>query len=98
LLKSEPNVAVAELEQAAKLEVMDASIPKALVEIYVKDKRWADVVRTARLAQFIDPYDVDVHAALEKALLALGRADEAHVEEKLRRESAALTGAGLPPP
>ena len=98
LLKSEPDQAVRELEEAAKLEVMDASIPKALVEIYDKEQRWADVVRTARLSQLIDPYDVEVHAAMTRALLKLGRADEAHVEDRLRRESAALTGAGLPPP
>ncbi|HEX6837428.1 MAG TPA: tetratricopeptide repeat protein, partial [Polyangia bacterium] len=86
LLKTQPDAAVAELEEAARLEVMDGSIPKALVEIYSKDKRWADVVRTARLSQFIDPYDVDVHAAAARALFALGRAPEARVEIELARK------------
>ena len=87
-----------ELEKAAELEVMDGSIPKALVEIYAKKQRWADVVRTARLSQFIDPYDFDVHAAMEKALTALGRRDEARVEARLKLESAALKAGGPPPP
>lgn len=96
LLKSEPDVAVAELEQAAKLEVMDSSIPKALVEIYAKKQAWADVVRTARLSQMIDPYDVEVHDALARALAALGHKDEARVELELKKQSAAST-AGAPP-
>ncbi|HEX9104945.1 MAG TPA: tetratricopeptide repeat protein, partial [Polyangia bacterium] len=88
LLKREPDAAVRELEEAAKLEVMDGSIPKALVEIYAKDQRWADVVRTARLSQLIDPYDIDVHAALARALFALGRAPEARVEIALAQKCA----------
>lgn len=96
LLKSEPDTAVAELEQAAKLEVMDSSIPKALVEIYAKKQAWADVVRTARLSQLIDPYDVEVHDALARTLAALGHKDEARVELELKKQSAAST-AGAPP-
>ena len=98
LLKSEPDVAVAELEQAAKLEVMDSSIPKALVEIYAKRQAWADVVRTARLSQMIDPYDVEVHDALARALAALGHKDEARVELELKKQSAASTTGAPPPP
>jgi tetratricopeptide (TPR) repeat protein len=98
LIKTDGDAAVAELEKAAELEVMDSSIPKALVEIYAKKQRWADVVRTARLSQMIDPYDVEVHGALARALLALGKKDEAKVELELRKQSAASTGAALPPP
>jgi len=98
LLKSDHDAALRELETAAQLEVMDGSIPKALVEIYAKKERWADVVRTARLSQLIDPYDFDVHAAMEKALTALGRRDEARVEAALKVQSAALKAGGPPPP
>ncbi|MCA1665791.1 MAG: hypothetical protein LC659_16235, partial [Myxococcales bacterium] len=98
LLKSDPDAAVHELEKAAELEVMDGSIPKALVELYEKKQRWADVVRAGRLSQLIDPYDVEVHAAMEKALTALGRGDEARVEGRLKLESAALKAGGPPPP
>src|SRR6185312_12702370 len=82
-LKAEPATAVAALEKAAQLEVMDSSIPKTLVEIYAKDERWADVVRTARLSQFIDPYDIDVHAQLARALYATGKPAEAKAEIEL---------------
>jgi Flp pilus assembly protein TadD len=95
--KTQPDAAAAELEAAAKLEVMDSSIPKALVEIYTKKQAWADVVRTARLSQMIDPYDVEVHGAMARALLALGRKDEARVELELRKQSAAIRGAPPPP-
>jgi predicted Zn-dependent protease len=92
-LKTDPNAAVRELESAAQLEVMDGSIPKTLVEIYAKTQRWTDVVRTARLSQFIDPYDVDVHAALAQALAALGRSAEARAELALKKQSEGLTRA-----
>ena len=98
LLKTDQDAALRELESAAQLEVMDGSIPKALVEIYEKKQRWADVVRTAKLSQLIDPYDFDVHAAMEKALTALGRRDEARVEARLKLQSAALKAGGPPPP
>ncbi|MGZ3429168.1 MAG: tetratricopeptide repeat protein, partial [Polyangia bacterium] len=80
LMKSDVDAAAVELEKAAELEVMEASIPKTLVELYAKKQRWADVVRAARLSQFIDPYDVDVHSALAQALFALGRPAEARAE------------------
>ncbi len=86
LLKSEPDAAVAELEKAAELEVMDASIPKALVEIYAKDGRWSDLMRAARLSQFIDPYDIDVHLALARALYATGRTADGNAELTLARQ------------
>ncbi|MGZ3406792.1 MAG: tetratricopeptide repeat protein, partial [Polyangia bacterium] len=98
LLKTDEAAALPELEKAAELEVMDASLPKALVEIYAKKQRWADVVRTAKLSQMIDPYDVEVHDALERAYKALGRSDEARTEALLKKQSAASTGAELPRP
>src|SRR5262249_34109988 len=85
LFKSAGDAALAELEKAAELEVMDSSIPKALVEIYAKKQRWVEVVRTARLSQMIDPYDVDVHGALAHALQALGKKDEAKIELELKK-------------
>jgi tetratricopeptide (TPR) repeat protein len=78
LLKTDVNGALAELETAAQLEVMDGSIPKLLVEEYAKEQRWAELVHAARLSQFIDPYDVDVYQKLAVALMALGK----HVEAK----------------
>jgi cellulose synthase operon protein C len=98
LMKSDDAAALPELEKAAELEVMDASIPKALVELYAKKQRWADVVRTAKLSQMIDPYDVEVHDALERAYKALGRGDEARTEALLKKQSAALTTGAPPPP
>ena len=88
LLKTEPAAATAALEKAAQLEVMDASIPKALVELYAKDERWADVVRTARLSQFIAPYDVDVHIQLARALYATGKPAEAQAPRSSSGSSA----------
>ena len=83
LMKTDEEATLHELEKAAELEVMDGSIPKALVELYGKRQRWADVVRTARLSQLIDPYDVDVHTQLARALSALARPGEARVEIEL---------------
>jgi tetratricopeptide (TPR) repeat protein len=80
LLPSDAAAGLAALEKAAALDVMDGSIPKTLVLEYAKRSRWADVVRTARLSQFIDPYDVGVHTALARALAALGHGTEARAE------------------
>jgi hypothetical protein len=80
LLKSDVPAALRELEVAAQLENMDATIPKLLVERYAAAQRWADVLRAATLVQYIDPYDGEVHLARAKALLALGRAADARTE------------------
>ena len=88
MLKSDEEAALGELERAAQLEVMDGSIPKTLVEIYGKKQRWADVVRTARLSQFIDPYDVAVHTMLARALFALGKPAAARTEIDLAEKCA----------
>jgi tetratricopeptide (TPR) repeat protein len=74
------TAALAELEAAAQLETMDATIPKLLVERYAAAARWSDVLRAATLAQYIDPYDSDVHLARAKALVALGRGGDARSE------------------
>jgi tetratricopeptide (TPR) repeat protein len=88
LLASDETTALAELERAAELEVMDGSIPKTLVELYAKKGRWADVVRTARLSQLIDPYDVAVHTAMARALFALGKPADAREEIALADQCA----------
>ncbi|HWE31258.1 MAG TPA: hypothetical protein VHB97_24795, partial [Polyangia bacterium] len=80
LLKTDEAGALREWETAAQLDIMDASIPKALVEHYDKLGRWDDVVRASVLAQNIAPYDVDVHVARAHALMKLGRAAEAKSE------------------
>ena len=108
LLKTNEDEALKELEKAAELEVMDASIPKLLVERYAAKERWADVVRTAKLSQLIDPHDAGVHAAMARAYLALGNKRDAAVEIDLGLASAndaeratlkALGAkAGAPPP
>ncbi len=90
LVKTDEEAAARELEKAAELEVMDASLPKKLVEIYAKKQRWPDVVRAAKLAQDIDPYDVDVHDALARALAATGRKAEAKVELELKKQCEAM--------
>jgi tetratricopeptide (TPR) repeat protein len=98
LVKTDEEAALREFERAAELEIMDGSIPKTLVALYAKRKRWADVERAAKLAQFIDPYDVEVHDALARAYAALGRAEEARVELELKKSCASLTAASPPPP
>jgi tetratricopeptide (TPR) repeat protein len=110
LLKSDEPAALRELEAAAQLENMDASIPKLLVERYAKAQRWADVVHASTLAQYIDPYDIDVHVARARALWALGRGPEARTEVEVAltcnpsdEQRATLTGlssakAAAPPP
>ena len=113
LAKSDEEAALRELEKASQLEVMDGSLPKTLVEIYARKQRWADVVRAAKLAQYIDPYDVAVHLELARALLALGRGSDGRAEIDLAlacapsdAERAQLTSlrakspppAGAPPP
>ncbi|MDB4967228.1 MAG: repeat-containing protein [Myxococcales bacterium] len=108
LLKTNEDEALKELERAAELEVMDASIPKLLVERYGKKERWADVVRAGKLSQMIDPYDAGVHAQMARAYLGLGKKSDADVEIELglamanEAEKATLTAlrarAAAPPP
>jgi tetratricopeptide (TPR) repeat protein len=110
LLKTDEPAALQELETAAQLENMDASIPKLLVEHYAGLQRWNDVLRSSTLVQMIDPYDIATHVARVKALLALGKRDEARAEVEVAltchpsdEEKATLTGllsakAAAPPP
>lgn len=98
LLKSDEAAAIRELETAAQLDIMDASIPKTLVELYAKRGRSADVVRAGKLAQMIDPCDADVHAAMARAYGALGRAADARVELDLKQACAASPAASPPTP
>jgi tetratricopeptide (TPR) repeat protein len=108
LLKTSEDEALKELEKAAELEVMDASLPKLLVERYAAKARWPDVVRAGKLSQLIDPYDAGVHAAMARAHLGLGNKSEAVAEIDLGLatatgpERATLTAlrakAAAPPP
>jgi Flp pilus assembly protein TadD len=75
--------ALRELEHAAELEIMDPAIPKLLVEKYAAAKRWNELLAAASKSQLIDPFDVEVRSARARALLALGRGDEARREIEL---------------
>jgi tetratricopeptide (TPR) repeat protein len=68
--------AVDELEQAAKLDCMDPSVPKLLVEKHAAKARWAKVAEWAQLALYTDPFDAATHLRYARALIELGRARE----------------------
>jgi tetratricopeptide (TPR) repeat protein len=76
-LKTREDDALKELEAAARLDCMDASIPKLLVEKLHDKGRWAKLAEVAPLALYTDPFDAKVHARLARALVELGRHDEA---------------------
>jgi Peptidase MA superfamily len=79
-LKSDEPAALKELEAAARLDVMDGSITKTLLEKYAARKEWAKVVEWGPKAQFVDLYDAAVHKYYAQGLLALGKKKEAQAE------------------
>jgi tetratricopeptide (TPR) repeat protein len=79
-LKSDEPAALKELEEAARLDVMDGSITKALMEKYSARKDWPKVVEWGPKALFIDLYDAAVHKIYAEGLLQLGRKKEARAE------------------
>jgi tetratricopeptide (TPR) repeat protein len=76
-LKTREDDALAQLEQAARLDCMDPSIPKLLLEKHAARARWGKVIELAPLALYLDPFDAQVHAELARAHVELGRTDEA---------------------
>jgi hypothetical protein len=79
-LKSDEPAALKELEEAARLDVMDGSITKTLLEKYAARKEWAKVVEWGPKALFVDLYDPVVHKDYAEGLLALGKKKEAKAE------------------
>ena len=85
-LKTREDDALRELEQAARLDCMDASSPKLLVEKHAAKGRYRQVVELAPLALYTDPFDVQLHIRLARAYLELGRAADARQEIAAGRE------------
>jgi tetratricopeptide (TPR) repeat protein len=69
--------ALPELEAAARLDCMDPSVAKLLVEKHAARQHWAKVAELAPLAIFIDPFDAPTHARFARALVELNRGSEA---------------------
>jgi tetratricopeptide (TPR) repeat protein len=76
-LSTREDDALKELEAAARLDCMDASIPKLLVEKLAKKARWQKLVEVAPLALYTDPFDAKVHLHLARAHAELGHNAEA---------------------
>ncbi len=79
-LKSDPPAALRELEEAARLDVMDGSITKTLVEKYAGAGNWPKVAEWAPKALFVDLYDAALHKYYAQAWLAAGKKKEARAE------------------
>ncbi len=80
LLKTREEDALRELEQAALLDCMDASIPPVLIAKHAERKRWAKVVELVPLALYVAPFDIKVHINYATALVELGKKAEAREE------------------
>jgi Tfp pilus assembly protein PilF len=81
--KDRPEDSLRELEQAAVLDVMDASIPTLLVKRYGALARWKDLLSASERALLIAPFDESVHRWRAKSFAALGRQKEAAQESEL---------------
>jgi cellulose synthase operon protein C len=101
LMKTREEDGLKELEQAALLDCMDASIPPVLIDKHTKKARWAKVVELAPLALYVAPFDPKVHLNYARALIETGKKAEAREElaaaksceldEELQKELDALT-------
>jgi Tfp pilus assembly protein PilF len=80
LLKTDEPAALAELEQAARLDVMDGSITHLLVEKFALRKAWPKVIEWAPRALDVDLYDGKLHRDYAAALDAVGRKADAEKE------------------
>jgi len=76
-LKTREDDALAELEAAARLDCMDPSVAKLVVEKLAAKARWAKVAELAPLALYIDPFDAKLHAQAARAFVETGHAVEA---------------------
>jgi tetratricopeptide (TPR) repeat protein len=76
-MKTREDDALAELEIAARLDCMDPSVPKLLLEKHAARKHWSKVAELAPLALYVDPFDAKVHAQIARALVELHRDAEA---------------------
>jgi tetratricopeptide (TPR) repeat protein len=71
------DAALRELEEAARLDCMDASLQLKLLEETAKAKRWAKVIELAPLALFVAPGEPKVQRALAEAYVETGKMKEA---------------------
>jgi cytochrome c-type biogenesis protein CcmH/NrfG len=85
-LKSDLPAALKELEEGARLDVMDGSITKTLVEKYAGLKNWPKVIEWAPRALFIDLYDAQIHKLYAEALTAVGKKKEARAESEAAKK------------
>jgi tetratricopeptide (TPR) repeat protein len=85
-MKTREDDALRELEEAARLDCMDASIPKVLIEKHAARARWAKVVELAPLALYTDPFDVQLHIRLARAYVETSRSADARTELAAARE------------
>jgi tetratricopeptide (TPR) repeat protein len=81
------DAALRELEEAARLDCMDASLQLKLLTETAKAKRWAKVIELAPLALYVAPGEPKVQRALAEALVEQGK-----VKEALEAIDAALAG------
>jgi hypothetical protein len=79
-LTSDEPAALRELEEAARLDVMDGSITKLLMDKYAARANWPKVAEWAPRALFVDLYDAALHKYYAQALLELGKKKEARAE------------------
>jgi len=71
------DAALRELEEAARLDCMDASLQLKLLSETAKAKRWAKVLELAPLALYVAPGEPKVQRAIAEALVAEGKMKEA---------------------
>lgn len=72
--------ALAELQAAARLDIMDAELAARVVEKTHQAGRWAEVVSCGELARHLTPYAPSVRGQIGEALLRLGKKSEAKAE------------------
>jgi tetratricopeptide (TPR) repeat protein len=72
--------ALAALEQAARLDCMDASVPPLLLEKLAAAKRWQKLVEVAPLALYTVPFSAKVHLRIAEAFIETGKTADARRE------------------
>lgn len=74
------DLALRELQAAARLDIMDAQLVYKLVEQLSEAKQWSAVVEYGELARHLSPYLPGLRAHIGEALLRLNKRKEAEVE------------------
>jgi cellulose synthase operon protein C len=80
LKKNREDDAIKELEKYVYIEQMEYAPLKKLIGLQQSRKNWAKVREFGEMALYINPYDVDLHADLGNAYIALGKGDDAVFE------------------